>query len=68
MELTVLRTGRRIRAEISDCGRWRQGVHNHGDRGSGLMLMQRVAQQVTLEISERGTKIVIVLGAGQRID
>jgi PAS domain S-box-containing protein len=53
----------RVRAEISDHGRWRQGVHNRGDRGSGLTLMHRMADEVILDISRRGTRLVLIIGA-----
>ena len=52
---------RRVRAEISDHGRWRQGAHNRGDRGSGLMLMHRIADEVIVDISQRGTRLVLII-------
>jgi serine phosphatase RsbU (regulator of sigma subunit)/integral membrane sensor domain MASE1/anti-sigma regulatory factor (Ser/Thr protein kinase) len=61
--LKVVRVDHRhVRVEVSDGGRWRPGPHGEGDRGRGLMFINRLARRVLLDLSDHGTRVTITLG------
>jgi anti-sigma regulatory factor (Ser/Thr protein kinase) len=55
--------GRQVRIEVSDGGRWRAGPSDEVHRGRGLMLINRLARRVLLDLDATGTRVTITLDA-----
>jgi anti-sigma regulatory factor (Ser/Thr protein kinase) len=50
-----------IRVEVQDFGRWRPPPADPGYRGRGLAVIHKLADEVTLEVGESGTRVAFTV-------
>jgi anti-sigma regulatory factor (Ser/Thr protein kinase) len=50
-----------IRVEVQDFGRWRPPPTDPGYRGRGLAVIHNLAEEVTLEVGESGTRVAFTV-------
>jgi anti-sigma regulatory factor (Ser/Thr protein kinase) len=53
-----------VRVAVQDFGRWRAPAADPGYRGRGLALIKNLAEEVTLDVGDTGTRLAFTVPAG----